>query len=272
VAEEPNMRRCALALLAAAAALFPVTAEATGSGGAFGELQYLPKYGRPSDPHEAPGWLACAGAVGYGVNRDNLRIGAEAAWCRALDGGQVQMNYGGLQVGRWYRAGFLYVSFHGSLGFGSLVDKKVLAYQDDPYVSVFFYGKPTFSLGLPLGFMGLETGVFANFPINLAQFVGSTGQSRGLVNPTVGFQVSLTFGSFKDPKPKRSTLSRPSTAPVVTVPVTPVVPPTTAAPKVWTTPPDPCAQGGKDCPTPSIQSSPATPPPSKPPPLAVPAR
>lgn len=183
-------------LFLAASLLVPAVASAAGGGGITADLQYMPRYGAPSDPHDAPGAIGCLGGMGYGATRSGFRIGGEGSFCRGRDEG-VSMAYGGLQLGHWRGSKFFYWSGYATIGAGTFGDGSEGG--SDPYRSIFLLAKPTLAMGFALGPTALEVGLYGMIPVNVVQWVG-TNESRGVITPSVGVQMSLLFGNFRADK------------------------------------------------------------------------
>lgn len=144
-----------------------------------------------SDDYDSPGGLGCVGGVGFGFTDGGLRIGGEGMGCRGRAG--VGMALAGVQVGFEHGRGPFWWSVHAGVGGGSLVDRTQVS---GDYQSGFAYVRPEFTVGFDLPISAIEVGIHALTPINVVQWVGEDGQSRGIVHPTIGAQVSFLFGSF----------------------------------------------------------------------------
>lgn len=172
--------------------LAPSLAWAEGGGGVTLDLQYLPRYGEPWLPHDAPGVVGCIGGVGYGVSKKGFRIGGEGVWCKGRREGVDQV-YGGMQLGRWWGSGHIYWSGYVGVGGGMLTDGTV--HPEDPYRSMFLYLKPTMAVGFAFRVVALEIGFYGFAPLNVAQWVGPY-DGRGLVTPQIGLGTTLLFGDL----------------------------------------------------------------------------
>ena len=225
----------------------PGLASAAGGGGVAGEVLSFPRYGPADEAYEAPGVLGCVGGVGFRT-RGVGRRGGELLVCRGRPG--VSMVYGGLNGGVRGQTGAFTFAGYTNLGLGVFSDTSVRE-ESGVYRALFAYVKPVVSVGLALPKVQFDFGVYGMMPLNLAQWVGRS-ESRGLVTPTAGVQISVMIGNFKkDPPPPP--------------PVAPRVPPARpdrplALPPEGTPPPPPAAP--TDPPV-----APAPPPPPEPDPF-----
>ncbi len=190
-----------------ALALLSPPALAEGGGGVEISGTYMPQFNRRQGAPDAPGWLGCLGGLGYGVSQGGLRIGGDARWCRSNT--NVRQYSGGMQLGWWRGNGRHHVSVYGGVGGGFLRDRS----GEQDYRALFAYVRPTATWGRSFGGTALEVSVYADVPVNLAQWVGS-GQPRGFVTPHAGLSLGLVWGTFA----KRHEVVPPPAAPAPVMP------------------------------------------------------
>lgn len=185
-----------------------------GGGGLIGGEIHLPASGKTQ---AALGSMECQGGVGYRV-REHRRLGGSGRYCEGPDG---ELATGGVQVG-WHSASApFYASIHGSAGLGAMRARTGDARE---YESVFAYARPTASVGLSLGLVAVEAGVFAAAPIHMVQRVA--GMQPLATSPWSGAEVSLLFGSFRRQRPEPApTVDPPPPLPEPTASPPPALPP-----------------------------------------------
>jgi len=137
------------------------------------------------------GTYGCLGGGGYGISRRGMRVGGES---RACGGSEDLRSWGiGVQVGfqRAWRS--IYATGYSGIGLGWRGDEDELGRRWDA-MNVYF--RPTGAVGLMVGAMAIETGIYLEVPVNMVQWV-EDGQARPIVMPHAGLQVSMYFGGFR---------------------------------------------------------------------------
>lgn len=133
---------------------------------------------------QPPGVLTCVGGVGY-VVLERTRVGGEGTGCFARDTGMLQA---GAQIGGHLPVGETYVTAYAGLGYGRLEMAREAEYD-----AHFVYVRPALAIGLPLGPMALEVGMYGVFPFLFEQQVA--GQSiEGGTFPHFGLLATVLFG------------------------------------------------------------------------------
>lgn len=165
------------------------------AGGGFGftlDSAGAPKMKPWSNEFDAPGSMICFGNVAWG-RLGSSRIGGETNMCLGRPG--VTQGNVGLQAGSFYDLGDhgLYLSPYLALGLGGQTDTTP---STGTYRSFFVYAKPVLAFGRTFKHVALETGLYAQVPINLIQWVAD-GHGHGLVTPTFGLQAEILFGRFR---------------------------------------------------------------------------
>jgi hypothetical protein len=100
------------------------------------------------------------------------------------------MGYGGVNVGYHNGLGVVSWGFGSGFGVGGLSDRSL---DVGRYDALFLYAKPEVRVGFNLVVTGLELALHVLTPLNVAQWVPS-GDGRGLVHPTIGFEARFLFG------------------------------------------------------------------------------
>lgn len=164
-----------------------------GGGGVTISGGYLPQTGGLNfeGDRDPMGAYGCFGGGGYGVSRVGMRVGGETRGC----GGNNELgSWGiGLQLGfqRAWRS--IYAAGYSGVGIGWRGDEDDFGRRWD---SMNFYLRPTGAVGLMLGAVAIETGIYLELPINMVQWV-EDGRARGYIQPHAGLQVSVLFGGFR---------------------------------------------------------------------------
>jgi hypothetical protein len=175
----------------AAALWLGLASAATGGGGVVLQSSWFPRFPLINGD-DAGARLTCLGGQGF-AQPGKLRIGADILGCGTPGAGTLA---GGLQVGAQSR-GVVYFGAHAGLGVGGV---GVSAYGAD-FSQIYAYARPTASVGLRLGKVGLEGSLFASFPLPIV--TQADGRSLGFgaaALPSFGSQISVMFGKFSERK------------------------------------------------------------------------
>jgi hypothetical protein len=141
---------------------------------------------------QPPGVLTCVGGVGFVVLK-NTRVGGEGTGCFARDTGMLQV---GAQIGGHLPVGETYVTVYAGLGYGRLEME-----LEAEYSAHFVYARPAIAIGLPLGPMAVEVGIYGVFPFAFGQQVGGESIGGSSTFPHLGLLATVLFG--KHPRQRR---------------------------------------------------------------------